>query len=344
MSERRQDAESERSTRTASSPPPEAKTASRPLLPAGISEYFAPVRSVQPEGAALVCYPALLAMVRTRYDDKRQKIDYVRESRWMARVEDGPIEVSWEQSTEIRLAPDDLGSEPHPETAEYGELPQAALNKTNYAGWQRDLVNWVYSGQPLELLSSPELKQTSQPEESERDFRIRLEHLAREERDRRVEQLRKKYAPKIAALEERIRRAEGAVEREKEQAQQQKLQSTISIGATLIGAFFGRKLASARNVRGAGSAMRSISRVGKETGDIHRAEENRDALRQQLEELEAEFQADRTSIESAVNSQAGELERIPLRPKKSDIDVRFCALTWLPYWRSKTGATDPAWE
>ena len=70
----------------------------------------------------------------------------------------------------------------------------------------------------LELLKSPRLEQSSNPGESERDFRVRLQQHAREQRDAAVEKLRQKYAPKIAALEERRRRSEQAVERESEQA------------------------------------------------------------------------------------------------------------------------------
>jgi hypothetical protein len=148
----------------------------------------------------------------------------------------------------------------------------------------------------------------------------------------------------MASLQERIRRAEGAVEREKEQAQQQKFQSTIAIGTTLLGALFGRKLVSASNVRGAGSAMRTISRAGKESADIQRAEENVGSLRQQLEALETDFRADCQAIEATVDPRTEELEKTPIRPKKSNIEVRFCALTWLPYWRLKDGGKTPAWE
>jgi hypothetical protein len=48
-------------------------------------------------------------------------------------------------------------------------------------------------------------------------------------------------------------------------------------------------------------------------------------------------------MESKIDPRTEELETERVRPKKSSIDVRFCAFTWLPYWRSKTGATDPAW-
>ena len=344
MSERRKQADVQHSSAQAASPSAAAKTGSRPMLPAGITEYFANVRSLQPEGAVLVRYPALVAVTRTRYEDKRSKTDHLRELTLMTGIEEGPAGVDWQQSKEIRLAPGDLVSGPHEETAEYGELPQSALNKSKYSDWQKQLVNWIYSERPLELYYSPSMKQHSQPKESERDFPIRLEQVAREERDLRLEQFRKKYAPKVSSLQERIRRAEGAVEREKEQATQHKMQSTIAIGATLLGALFGRKLASATNVRGAGSAVRSMSRAGKEAGDIRRAEETLETLQQQLEELEAAFQADCAALDSIVDPRTELLETTALRPKKSNIDVRFCALTWLPYWRSQTGAMHPAWE
>ena len=79
-------------------------------------------------------------------------------------------------------------------------------------------------------------------------FRIRLSQSTREKRDDLVEQLRQKYAPKVAALQERIRKAQEAVEREKAQADQQKMQTAISFGATLLGALGGRKINSSGNI------------------------------------------------------------------------------------------------
>jgi hypothetical protein len=49
-------------------------------------------------------------------------------------------------------------------------------------------------------------------------------------------------------------------------------------------------------------------------------------------------------MKSKMDPSTEELETERVRPKKSSIDVRFCAFAWLPYWRSKAGATDPAWE
>jgi hypothetical protein len=59
--------------------------------------------------------------------------------------------------------------------------------------------------------------------------------------------LRERYAPKLARLGDRIRRAPQRVEVEKSQYRQQKMQTVVSIGATVLGALFGRKLGSVGN-------------------------------------------------------------------------------------------------
>ena len=56
-----------------------------------------------------------------------------------------------------------------------------------------------------------------------------------------VETLRARYAPKVARLEEKRRKAQEQVEREQQQVSQQKLQTAVSLGATMLGALMGRE-------------------------------------------------------------------------------------------------------
>src|SRR6185369_11182998 len=104
--------------------------------------------------------------------------------------------------------------------AEHEEVPAAARKAKSYQGWTKDFVAYLYGNQRLDLLKSPSTGEVSNPGEAERDFRVRLQQTARELRDEQVETLRRKYAPKMAALQERIRRAQQAVEREAAQANQ----------------------------------------------------------------------------------------------------------------------------
>ncbi len=78
-----------------------------------------------------------------------------------------------------------------------------------------------------------------------------------------LKRLREKYAKKSAALETKLRNAEAAIEREKAQSQQQNLTTAINLGATLLGAFLGRKTFSSMTVNKAGSTLKSAGKILK---------------------------------------------------------------------------------
>ncbi len=206
------------------------------------------------------------------------------------------------------------------------------------------MASWLYRSQKLELLKSSSLGQTSNPDESERDFRVRLQQAARERRDEAVEKLRQKFAPKIAALEERKRRAEQAVEREAEQARGQKMQTAISFGATLLSSFMGRKAVSMSSLGRATSAARGVGRSMKESQDVGRAQETVEAIDQQMAELDAQFKEETAAIETSGDPQTEVLETTVVKPTKANITVKLLSLAWLPYWRDAEGKTTPAWE
>lgn len=314
----------------------------RPVLPPDIPECFVPVRSAATGGARLVYKPALVGCARVHFADAKRRVDHDRDVILVTPMADSTAAVQWEEAAPLDLDVSELEQEAHGD-AEFADLPDAALASRSYTAWSRRLVQWLYQEERLPLWRSPSLKILSEAGESERDFRIRLEVAGREERDRQVEKLRKKFAPKIRRLEERVRRAEAVVEREQEQARESKLQSSFSIGATVLGALLGRKVASARNVRRAGTAMRSLSRSRKEAGDVERARENLEAYRQELQDLEAEFSVAAAGIEERIDPRTEDLETVEIRPKKTDITVRLLSLAWLPYWRDVSGAVEPGW-
>ena len=137
--------------------------------------------------------------------------------------------VAWADATPLDVPVRDLASSPEGD-ARFGALPPAASKAKTYDGWAKELKTWLGQSQTLDLLKSSQTGAVSAPGESERDFRIRLQTATREQRDQALDALRKKYAAKIAALDEKIRRAQLAVDRESEQASQQKLQTAVSFG------------------------------------------------------------------------------------------------------------------
>ncbi|MER3424953.1 MAG: ATP-binding protein, partial [Nitrospiraceae bacterium] len=218
-----------------------------------------------------------------------------------------------------------------------------ATKAKSYESWGKDFAAWLSRTQKLELLKSPSLKEVSRPGESERDFRIRLQQATHEQRDQAVERLRQKYAPKMTALQERIRRAEQAVEREAEQARQSQIQTVISVGATLLGALMGRKTISASTLGRATTAARGAGRVFKEAKDVSQARETVEALQQQLRDLEAQLNSETELLTAATDPQTERLETIILKPTKTNISTQLVALTWVPYWLDAQGKAIPAY-
>jgi hypothetical protein len=276
-----------------------------------------------------------------RLADAKAGVDETREVLLLAPIGDQAVSLSWEEAAPVDLAVTDLATSPR-EPAQYADVPAAAGRAKSYEGWTRDLVTWLQGSQRLDLFRHGASKAISRPGESEREFRVRLQEGAREERDRAAERLRQKYGPKRAALEDRLRRAQQALAREQEQVGQQGLQTAISVGASILGAFLGRKVTNVSNVGRATTAARGAGRVLKERQDVGRAQEAAQAVQQRLADLEARFQAELAEA-GAGGASPDALDPIAIRPKKGQVTVRLLSLAWAPHWRQGTGAVTPAW-
>jgi hypothetical protein len=317
-------------------------SAQPPALPPGLQQFFVPVRGGAPTGSKLLYQPKILGAAKVRYSENKSKVDTFQSMVYVTRVTDDAIPVLWENAEAIDVPATDLEKSPRG-GAQFSSLPPAASQAKNYTEWERDFGVWLYGSQRLDLLQSPSLKATSSPGEDERDFRIRLQQLAREERDVKIDALREKYSSKLATLQERKRRAEQAVEKQAEQAKKAKMDTALSVGATLLGAFTGRKVLSQSNIGKAKSAMRGFSKSAEEGQDVKRATETVEAINQQIADLNAQFEADAAELESKIDPLTESLATLSLKPNKTDIQVQLATLTWVPYWKDEQDNLTPAW-
>ena len=164
--------------------------------------------------------------------------------------------------------------------------------------------------------------------EDEADFRLRVRDAAHEKRDLAIEKLRGSYGKKLSKLKGQIERAEEKLDREETQLDDAKMNTAVSAGTTVLGALFGRKMASMGNVRRAGSTARRATKVNKEAGDVARAKEKLLDYRDRLRTLAAEFQEDISTSAELVTADQYPVTTKILRPRKSDIEVDRVALLW----------------
>jgi hypothetical protein len=318
----------------------DASASRPPVLPSDIPQYFLPPLR---DAHGISYHPAVLGVADARYADAKLGVSEQRRVSLMASVDDGPIALEWDSAERIELDPSSLERSPR-DGASFGAVPPAASTAKNYTAWAKTLQKWVVANEQVSLFKSAAFKCASNPGESERDFRIRLQVLAREARDAKVETLRGKYATRMASLQERIRRAEQAVSREQAQASQAKLDTAISVGGAILGAIFGRGKIGVGTIGKVGTAARGAGRAAQQASDVTRASESVEALRAQYAELEQALQAEIDTLGASYDAQQDALDAVSVRAKSGDVHVQLVALLWVPYVKDSAGMTTAAWR
>ncbi|MBM0104284.1 hypothetical protein JM946_05980 [Steroidobacter sp. S1-65] len=312
---------------SARSDTPRAGSEEKPVVPAGVSELY-----LESDEPGVTYYPRVLGTARLHFVDKAAGLDVWETRSLIAPLASNETDVDWSQA-DIHAHADlqgQLSSAAPTQNVHYAKTPAAFLRAQNYRSWQKELVSYLYSTVTLPLFHCPTVGQAVAPATSEGDFRAKLSLALREKRDGEIEKLRKKYAPKLASLQDQLRRADERVERERADVSQHKMQAAISVGTSILGALLGRKAISVGNAQRIGSAARSAGRLGKENSDVTRAEENREVLQQRLADLQAELESEVTRLRADLDPANVPIEQISLKPRKTDIDIRTLALLWVP--------------
>ncbi len=305
----------------------------RPQLPPYIRQYFAPQKLALPRETQLEYHPYLIAGGTVQIINSRYKVADSRElAHLLAADESTSGKLSWQFSQPIQPINELLGGVPL-DSAGYLSVTPDLTRQKNYTLLDKTYESFVYQSFRLKLFRSNLLKQVSLPGESERDFRIRLRQFAHERRDLEMERMKRKYASKFNTLERQINTAQRRLDKENADLQNQKMNTALSVGSTLLGMFFGR-----RSRAGITTAARSATRISKEKQDIQRVEEKLLYLQDKLKELEIELQEEIDKIVSQYDPELEIFEILELRPKKSDILQRYYGIIWVPFARFSDGS------
>ncbi len=325
----------------AATPPARPAAQQRPVLDPSVKQLFADPAEHPEHGERLVYYPRILGAWEAGYQNARLNVHEQRDGVFVAEVDDAIGDIDWDLAEESELELSALDQRPDPDAA-FAEISGAAGDAKAHRKWEKSLQRWVRANRPLILYKSPALKVSSKPAESERDFRIRLQQLGNEKRDLKVAKLRERYEKKVATLEDRLQRAQQAMERQAEQAKTQKLDTALSFGAAILGAVLGRKRISTTSATRVGAAVRKAGRIGSETADVRRAEQTVQRVQARLAELETAFEDDVADLEDAYDAQTEELKEQRINPRAADTQVRAFGLLWVPYIEAADGILRPA--
>ncbi len=332
------DVETSTATAAESSPRTGSLEAAPPLIPPGIDVWY-----VSPSGAAPeVRYePALLAISDVQYSSRTNNVDESRRLALVARFSDAAESVDWDSATSAGFQPDRLLSDP-PSGATFETLPAEATRPKNYDRWTKEVERTIRQQHPLVIHRHKETKLSSGTDEAEAEFRNRVIQKMREGRDLEVAKLRNKYDSRMQVLERRLERARQAVEREQAQSKHKKLDTAVSFGTAILGAFLGRKRVSVTSASRLGTAVRKAGGIGKEARDVDHAEERLETVQEEVRKLDEELEDEMSALEASFDPALIEIEDVSIRPTTTNIEVELLGLVWLPHRSSVTTST-PDW-
>lgn len=249
------------------------------------------------------------------YKDAKAKWQSVQKQSLLIPFQEGLVPLDFEQSIAISVEPSQLSKEAQREGT-YQALPTQAQKATQYVLWKKAFLEQVYRKASLNIWHAPHLKIYSKEGETEAQFRIRLQQMARERLDEEVQKIQEKHQSKLLTLEEKIRKAAQTVEREKGQAKHQQMDSMLTMGASIFSVLLGGGKGASRSIARAG---RSVSRASKQQGDVKRSEESYQHYVAQYEALEQKILEEITLLREKLEEKYCTYEALSLSPAKKDV-------------------------
>jgi hypothetical protein len=272
--------------------------------------------------------PMLFASGRVHFVNRRRKVEDLDQYALITPIPQRLRSIQWDEA--IQLSESDpariFSTEPAAE-ASFEQLPESINEASEIRSTKKELEDHLYRTRTLQLLHSPALKEYSLPGESEREFRLRLRQIAREERDQQVEKITRRFETRLRKLQDRIRKAQLALQKKEATSDARNREFLVSVGESLVGMFLGR-----RSMRSASSSLRKYRMKSSAKMAIDEAEERIEGLKRETAALEEELRDQTSTITERWEIAVEELETVPINPRRSDVEVDIVAIAWEPYW------------
>ena len=315
-----------------------------PSLPPDVPQVFLPVRlsansalgalekdqgqRLEVAESTLVYEARLLALGRVLFSDRKRGIEKKRDVGLLVSPGELGTVVRWQEAEATDLEVDELEQRPE-QGALFGTVPSQLNTASEVKSMAGDLGEYLYRDQTLTLFHNPTLELYSEPGESERDFRVRVQQIVRERRDDDVDKLREKYGQKLARLEDRLAREKQQLVDDQLDHESRKREEMISAGESLVGLLgvFGRR--SSRSLSTAATKRRLTAKakagIEESKSDVARAEERIEDMRQEMEQEAEEVRSNWSDVAVVIGT-------YPIRPTRKGVEVELVALAWAPHW------------
>jgi Helicase HerA, central domain len=283
--------------------------------------FFEEHQEASREDAKILHRPALLAVLRLKFDERKDDFVMHQRHHFVAFPIDGVGSVASKFET-VALEDDDLMRTPLDRSL-FTELPQEFDEEHELKQAQQDLVDHLYRTLSATRFVNSHVKLYSRPNEDKESFLARCSEGAEQMADEAAVKLRKKLETKIERASKKLDRTKDKVERLALSEKGKKLEGVWRAGEMLLSLFSKRR-------KSFGTVLGSSRRALEADTRTKQAEDELQTLQAELLELQNDLEAQIEDLEAEHAELADKIEEKEIRLNKSDIEVERFEILWIP--------------
>ncbi|WP_323594266.1 ATP-binding protein [Aliarcobacter butzleri] len=293
----------------------------KPIITSNLTEKYL----YSSQNSAYYLQPYLICSCDVHYIDAPKNIDFEEKISYKIYLDENMKNIDFEEKEELGNNSFEEKEKPN---SFYYELPSFIQKEKDLKIIEKDFMDYIYRNSKLTLYKNEFLKITSKQTESLNDFKIRLQDRLNEKIDLEVEKLKVKFVKENDSIETKLSKLYEKLQKEELQATSTTTDTIISIGTSLLGAFFGNSVINKTNIGKVATSAKGASKILKERNDVKQVENEILELQQQKEALKTLLENEIEKINLANQSSNFPIEEIFIKPKRSDIYNTKLALLW----------------
>jgi len=297
-----------------------SKGKSKPVIVSSIKEKY----SYSSQNNAYYMQGYLLFSCSVHYLYTLKNVDLKENINFKIYLDEKATEINFDEKEDVLIYSFD---EKEKTNSFYYELPSFIQNEKELKLLERDFADYVYRNFKLTLYKNDTLKISSKQYESLDDFKIRIQDRLNEQIDEKIENLKQKFEKENTLLEQKISKLFEKLKKEEQDSISATTNSIISIGTSILGAFFGKSTKTAI-VSKVATSSRGVSKALKERSDIKTVQGEIDDLQSLQDGLEEKLKIEIEKINDEFNISKYTIEEFFIKPKRTDIyDIKI-ELLW----------------
>jgi Helicase HerA, central domain len=297
-------------------PPAVSRPPVRPSVPPDVREVFLNI------GRATAYRPHLIASAAVRITDRSSGTISDQRYTYLVPLDRNALAPDLGRAERVELETTLLSPTPEPGMAFDGVPPGITARWMKQA--DRQVVEHIYRFAIKRVLYNRPLRMYSQLDEPSIDFRQRLEAAAREKRDADALKLRAQFERRMKSLQDKLAREHRELSQDKTELGARKREELLAGVEAVFNFVIGKR---SPHAVAFGAQRRRQVQVSQE--DMRETERAIARLNADLESLADEYRAALNAVSDKWVRVLGDVQEVPLAPRKGDIFADLVALAWV---------------